>query len=85
MGQAYADDVKAISNLYDGIQAKSLTTSDIAESKELLKLEECLLKCKSFLAEKSQTAKLWLQYIEYVGTLKLFIQLKEQETGACTL
>ena len=49
-----ADNVKAISDLYDGIQAKSLTTRDIAESKEMLKLEECLLRYKSFLAEKSR-------------------------------
>ena len=35
-----ADDVQAISDLYDAIQAKSLTISDIAESKEMLKLEE---------------------------------------------
>ena len=48
-----ADDAQVISDLYDAIQAKSLTISDIAESKEMLKLEECLLKYKSFLAEKS--------------------------------
>jgi len=68
------DDVKAISELYDGVQAKSLTISDIVESKELLKLERCLLRYKLFLEEHSRTAKLWLQYIEYVETLKLFIQ-----------
>jgi len=37
-------------------------------------LEEYLDSYKLFLAEKSKTVKLWLQYIEYVGTLKTFIQ-----------
>ncbi|XP_065911780.1 uncharacterized protein [Dysidea avara] len=67
------DDVKNIYDLYEGIQLQSIAIADIAESKELLKLEGCLLKYKLFLAEKSRTAKLWLQYIEYVETLKLFV------------
>ena len=33
-----------------------------------------MVKYKALLAEKSPTAKLWLQYIEYIETLKLFIQ-----------
>jgi len=78
------DDVQAISDLYDAIPAKCLPISDIAESKEMLKLEECLLKYKSFLAEKSRTAKLWLQYVEHVGTLNCSFRLKEQGTGTCT-
>ena len=43
--------------------------------KELIKLEECLLKYKGFLAGKSRTAaaKLWLLYVEYVEILTLFI------------
>ena len=37
-------------------------------------LEECLAKYKTLLVEQSPTAKLWLQYIEYIETLKLFIR-----------
>ena len=69
-----SDDVQKIHDLYEGIQDNSIQPSDIAESKELLKLEKCILKLKTILAEKSRTAKLWLHYIEYVDTLKLFIQ-----------
>ena len=36
-------------DLYEGIQDEYLPVSDIAESKELIKLEECLLKYKAFL------------------------------------
>ena len=50
--------------------------SEIAESAEVLKLERCLAKYKALLAEQSPTVKLWLQYIEYIETLKLFIRAK---------
>ena len=50
-----------------------MPVTEIAESGEFLKFEECLMKYKALIAKKSPTAKLWLQYIEYIGTLKLFI------------
>lgn len=59
-----AGDVQRIHELYEGIQDKSVPFHDIAESMELIKLKEYLLEYKAFPAEKSQTAKLWLQYIE---------------------
>ena len=40
---------------------------EIAESAEVLKY-------KALLAKQSPTAKLWLQYIEYIENLKLFIR-----------
>ena len=38
-----------------------------------------LLKYKGSLAKTSRTAKLWLQYIEYVEAVKLFIQAERTE------
>ncbi len=58
---------------------KNLCLESISESKELHKLNECLLQYKRSLCEKSPTARLWLQYMEYVGTLKLFI--RAERTG----
>ena len=52
-------------------QEGSMLISEVAESDEVLKLEECLAKYKAPLVEQFLTAKLWLQYIE---TLKLFIR-----------
>ena len=63
-----AADVKKIHDMYEGIKDKSKSVASIAESQELMKLEESLLKYKALLAERSPTAKLWLQYIEYVET-----------------
>ena len=74
-----AADVKKIHDMYEGIKNKSISVAGIAESQELMKLEESLLKYKALLAERSQTAKLWLQYIEYVETLKMFI--RAERTG----
>ena len=48
-------------------------------SNELMKLHNCLLKYKGSLAEASRTSKLWLQYSEYVETVKLFI--RAERTG----
>ena len=38
-----------------------------------LRIEEIERKFKVLLAKKSRTAKLWLQYIEYIENLKRFI------------
>ena len=69
--------------MYKEVKEKFIPVCNIAESKELLKSEKCLLKYKKLLAENSQTAKLWLQYIEYVETLELFI--RAERTGNWTL
>ncbi len=72
-------EVDKIHELFQGIKEKSMPLSSIANSKELIKLESCLLKYKALLADKSPTAKLWLQYLEYVENLKLFI--RAERTG----
>ena len=69
-----SNEVCKICEFYQGFQEGSMSISEIAESAEVLKLEECLVKHKALLAEQSPTAKLWLQYIEYIETLKLFIR-----------
>ena len=74
-----AIEAEKISDLYQGIRNKSLPLESIGRSKELHKLNECLLQYKALLCEKSPTAKLWLQYMEYVETLKLFI--RAERTG----
>ena len=63
-----------ICDLYKGIQNKSLSLESVGNSEALHKLNQCLLQYKALLCEKSHTAKLWVQYIEYMETLKLFIR-----------
>ena len=57
-------EVEKIRRLYEGVEDKIIPVSNVAESQELIKLQNCLLKYKALLAEKSPTAKLWLQYID---------------------
>ena len=73
-----ATDTEKISH-YDGIQSKVLSIDAVGESEELCKFEQCLLEYKALLCEKLPTAKLWLRYLEYVSTLKLFI--RAEQTG----
>ena len=72
-------EVKKIRSLYEGVEDKTIPVSNVAESQELIKLQNCLLVYKAQLVENSPTAKLWLQYIEYIETLKLFI--RAERTG----
>jgi hypothetical protein len=74
-----ATEVERINHLYEGIKDQSIAVVSVSESKELKKLDHCLQKYKELLAERSPTAKLWLQYIEYVETLKVFI--RAERTG----
>ena len=68
-----AGDLEKIHDLFKETTNKSIPVLSAADSKELVKLEKCLENFKALLAQVSPTAKLWLQYIEYIETLKLFI------------
>ncbi len=78
-----SDVVKKIYEVYKGIFEGSMLVSEVAELDEVLKFEQCLEKYKALLARQSPTAKLWLHYIEYRETLKLFI--RAERTGNWSL
>ena len=65
------NDVEEICSSYERVVNKSLPVSVIAESQELIKLDNCLRSYKTLLAEKPSKARLWLQYIEYIETFYL--------------
>jgi len=70
------NEVDKICEFYRAFVEETMSISEIVQSAEFLKLEDCLLKYKALLSKQSPTAKLWLQYIEYIETLKLFIRAK---------
>ena len=72
-------EIEKIHDFYDGIKDKSIPVANVDQSNELVKLENCLINYKESLAKTSRTAKLWLQYIEYVEIVKLFI--RAERTG----
>ena len=50
-----------------------VTIDDVSGSEAVQNLEICLQRCKDYLSSKSRTSKLWIQYLEYISILKLFI------------
>ena len=67
-------EVEKIHSLFEGVSNRTVPISFAYTSKELMKLEKLLHRYKELLAEKSPTARLWLQYLEYIETLKIFIR-----------
>ena len=76
-----SDEGRKICKVYKGVIEGSMLVSEVAELDEVLKFEKSLEKYKALLAGQSPTAKLWLQYIDNVETLKLFVEQKEQAIG----
>jgi hypothetical protein len=55
-------------------ESHSVASSDTFEDQESLKkIEVALDKIKLHLSKKSRTARLWIQYIHYVGVVKQFL------------
>jgi len=69
-------EIEKIHNLFEGVSNKTIPISYVYTSEELMKLENLLNRYKQSLAEKSPTAQLWLQYLEYV---EIFI--RAERTG----
>ena len=67
-------EMQKIHSLFDEVSNKTVPISFIYNSQELMKLEKLLHWYKHLLAERSPTARLWIQYVEYVETLKIFIR-----------
>ena len=67
-------EMEKIYSLFDSVSSKTVPFSSVCTSEELIKLEKLLHRYKELLAKKSPTARLWLQYLEYVDTLKMFIR-----------
>jgi len=55
-----SNEVDKICEHYKGCKEETMSISEIVESAEVLKLEDCLLNYKSLLSKQSPTAKLWL-------------------------
>ena len=72
--QLSVGEIEKIHSLFDGVSSKTVPFTSVYTSEELIKLEKLLHMYKEFLAEKYPTARLWLQYLEYLNTLKIFIR-----------
>ena len=67
------DTLEEIEELFTSFIDGEVTIDDVSGSEAMQNLEICLQRCKDYLSSKSRTSKLWIQYLEYVSILKLFI------------
>ena len=58
---------------------REVPNEDVLDNATLVHLNEALITLKTTLEENSRTAKLWIQYIDQVDTIKLFI--RAERTG----
>ena len=70
------DDVCALTRLYDGCVDSSIAdVVEAVESSEALTKLDCLMQVlKDELSSQSRTAKLWLQFLSHVETIRMFIR-----------
>ena len=76
------EEIRSLTQLYELVRSGKAKDADILESAELKKLEKNVKDLKNDLAVNSRTPKLWLQYIDYVELLKLYMELRGLETGS---
>jgi len=68
------DDIDNLDVLYIDVIEGRRAVNAIGESESFQKLQELLMNLKLHLSQTSRTAKLWLQYLTVVQTMKLFIR-----------
>ena len=71
--------IRNLTQLYELVRSGKAKDADVLKSAELKKLEKNLKNLKNDLAVNSRTVKLWLQDIDYVELLKLYI--RAERTG----
>ena len=65
-----ANDIEGLRTLVEQIEQDKHTT---LTSEARLRFCRAIARCKEHLLENSRTAKLWIQYIHYINTVKKFV------------
>ena len=65
-----ANDIEGLRTLVEQIEQDKHTT---LTSEAKLRFCRATARCKEYLLENSRTAKLWIQYIHYINTVKQFV------------
>ena len=70
------DDVCALKDLYAGCLDGTIAdaTSDVESSSAMARFDDLMQMLKAHLAAESRTAKLWLQFLSYIQTIRMFIR-----------
>ena len=65
-----AEKVTQLEKLANGVLDLRITPHAIAHGNELVSLDKDLEKVKASLSAQSKTAKLWIQFLEYINVIK---------------
>ena len=71
-----AENVTQLEKLANGVLDLSITPRAIAHCNELVTLDKDLEKVKASLSGQSKTAKLWIQFLEFIKFIKDFISFE---------
>ena len=68
------DDIQSLHTVYSDVVDHRMDVHNLSQCEVLVKLRQVLMDQERSLAERSRTAKLWLQYCRYIDLLKAFIR-----------
>ena len=72
-------DTSSLEKMYQDLVQRNLGLDDEGSSDIVIRLTNVVEKFKSEISSASRTAKLWLQYLEYVSIIRMFI--RAERTG----
>ena len=67
-------DTSSLEKTYQDLVQGNLDLDDVESSDIVIRLTNVVEKFQSELSSASRTAKLWLQYLEYLGIIRMFIR-----------
>ncbi|ESN98242.1 hypothetical protein HELRODRAFT_177122 [Helobdella robusta] len=73
-GSISHDDINELLSFYDKVNNGKVNINDVDYPQSMINLDRALSAYKSNIANRSRTAKLWLQYLKYIDVLKTVIR-----------
>ena len=67
-------DTSSLEKMYEDMVQGNLDFNDVESSNIVIRFTNAVEKFKSELSSASRTAKLWLQYLEYISIIRMFIR-----------
>ena len=67
-------DTSSLEKTYQDLVQRNLDLDDVESSDIVIRLTNVVEKFQLELSSASRTAKLWLQYLEYIGIIRMFIR-----------
>ena len=83
MCTSWKDSQDTLCLVFSNLQQGELSINDVNDDAHVIKLQNEFETGKYKLSKKSRTAKLWIQYLDFIATLKMYI--KAERIGNWTM